>query len=230
MCARVPSRFSRVWNCDLMDCSPSGSAVHGILQARILEWVAAPSSRGSSQPRDRTHVSSKLHWKVDSLPLTSLVAQLVKSPPATQKTRFDSWVGKIHWRKDRLPTPVFLGFPGGSAGKESSCNMGDLGSIPRLGRSPGEGNSYWLLCFGLENSMDSIVHGVAKSQTGLSDFHFTSQHHLRSCSWVVFHACMCHIFIRPPFRGHLSCFHVLAVINSTPMNIWVHVSFRIIVL
>ena len=125
-----------------MDCSPSGSAVHGILQARILEWVAAPSSRGSSQPRDRTHVSSKLHWKVDSLPLTSLVAQLVKSPPATQKTRFDSWVGKIHWRNDRLPTPVFLGFPGGSAGKESSCNMGDLGSIPRLGRSPGEGNSY----------------------------------------------------------------------------------------
>ena len=43
--------------CDPMDCSPPGSSVHGILQARILEWVAMPSSRGSSQPRDRTHVS-----------------------------------------------------------------------------------------------------------------------------------------------------------------------------
>ena len=42
--------------CDSMDCSPSGSSVHGILQARVLEWVAMPSSRGSSQPRDRTWV------------------------------------------------------------------------------------------------------------------------------------------------------------------------------
>ena len=43
-------------------------------------------------------------------------------------------------RRDRLPTPVFLGFPGGSAGKEYACNAGDLGLIPGLGRSPGEGN------------------------------------------------------------------------------------------
>ena len=43
--------------CDLMDCSPPGSPVHGILQARILEWVAMPSSRGSCWPRDRTRVS-----------------------------------------------------------------------------------------------------------------------------------------------------------------------------
>ena len=51
----------------------------------------------------------------------------------------DSWVRKIHWRKDRLPTPVFLGFPCGSAGKESAHNAGDLGSIPGLVRSRGEG-------------------------------------------------------------------------------------------
>ena len=50
----------------------------------------------------------------------------------------DSWVGKIRWRRDRLPTPAFWGFPCGSAGKESACNTGDLGSIPELGRSPGE--------------------------------------------------------------------------------------------
>ena len=43
--------------CDPMDCSPPGSSVQGLLQARILEWVAMPSSRGSSRPRDRTHVS-----------------------------------------------------------------------------------------------------------------------------------------------------------------------------
>ena len=58
-----------------------------------------------------------------------------------------------------------MGSPGGSAGKESACNAGDLGLIPGLGRSPGEGNSYPLQYSGLENSMDSIVHGVAESDT-----------------------------------------------------------------
>ena len=57
-------------------------------------------------------------------------------------------------------------------GKESACNGGDLGSIPGLGRSPGEGKDHPLQYSGLENSMDYIVHGVAKSQTQLSDFHF----------------------------------------------------------
>ena len=66
----------------------------------------------------------------------------------------------------------FLGFPGGSAGKESPCNVGDLGSIPGLGRSPREGNGYPLQYSCLENSMDCILHGVAKSWTQLSNFHF----------------------------------------------------------
>ena len=57
------------------------------------------------------------------------------------------------------------GFPGRSAGKESTCNAGDLGSIPELGRSPGEGKSYPLQYSDLENSTDCIVHWVAKSQT-----------------------------------------------------------------
>ena len=64
------------------------------------------------------------------------------------------------------------GFPGGSAGKESACSVGDLGLIPGLGRSPGEGKGYPLQYSGLENSMDCIVHGIAKSQTQLSDFHY----------------------------------------------------------
>ena len=73
--------------------------------------------------------------------------------------------------RDRLPTPVFFGFPG-SAGKDSDCNAGDLGAIPGLGTSPREGKVYPLQYSGLENSMDCIVHGVTKSQTGLNDFHF----------------------------------------------------------
>ena len=63
-------------------------------------------------------------------------------------------------------------FSGSSAGKESACNAGDPGSIPGSGRSPGEGNSCPLQYSGLENSVDCIVHGVPKSQTQLSDFHF----------------------------------------------------------
>ena len=70
-----------------------------------------------------------------------------------------------------------MGFPGSSAGKELTCNAGGLGSISGFGRSPDERNSYPLQYSGLENSMDCIVHGVAKSQTRLSNFHF----HL----WVV---------------------------------------------
>ena len=64
-----------------------------------------------------------------------------------------------------LPTPVFLGFPCGSAGKESVCNGGDLGLIPGLGRCPREGKVYPLQCTGLEDSMNCIVHGVAKNRT-----------------------------------------------------------------
>ena len=113
----------------------------------------------------------------------SLVAQLVKNPPAMQETlvRFLDW--EDNWRRDRLPTPVFLGFPCDSAGKESTCNMGDLGLIPGLGRSPGEGKGNSLQYSGLENSMDCTVYGVAKSWTRLSDFHFL---HFRGVSPLIF--------------------------------------------
>ena len=71
-----------------------------------------------------------------------------------------------------LDTLSELDFPGGSVGKESACDEGDLGSIPGLGRSPGEGKGYPLQYCGQENSIDSIVHGVAQSQTQLRDFHW----------------------------------------------------------
>ena len=66
----------------------------------------------------------------------------------------------------------FCSLPGSSAGKESTCNVGNLESITGLGRSPGEGNSYPLQYSGLENSTDCTDHGVRKSWTQLSDFHF----------------------------------------------------------
>ena len=81
-------------------------------------------------------------------------------------------LGRFPWRRVRVPTPVFLGFPCGSDGKESACNSGHLGLIPGMGRFPGEGKGYPLQYSGLENSMDCIVHGVTKSWTQLGDFHF----------------------------------------------------------
>ena len=71
---------------------------------------------------------------------------------------------------------LYGGFLCGSTGKESACNAGDLGLIPGLGRYPGEGKGYPLQYSGLKNSIDCIVHGVAKSQTQLGNFHFTSLH------------------------------------------------------
>ena len=75
---------------------------------------------------------------------------------------------------EHFPTSVFkdLGFPCGSASKESTCNAGNKSLIPGLGISPEEGKVYPLQYSGLENSADCIVHGVTKSWTWLSDFHF----------------------------------------------------------
>ena len=81
--------------------------------------------------------------------------------------------------KGQTTTPVFLGFPDGSAGKESTCSVRDLGSIPGLGRSPGGGHGNPLPYSCLENSIDCIVHGVAKCQTRLSDFLFDFQRTFR---------------------------------------------------
>ena len=80
-----------------------------------------------------------------------------------------------------------MGFPGGSgkeysSGKDSACSVGDLGSIPGLGTSGG-GKGYPLQYFGLKSSMDCIIHGVTKSWTRLSDFHFLHIHAIW-CVWL----------------------------------------------
>ena len=76
--------------------------------------------------------------------------------------------GRSPGERDRLPTAVFLGFPGGSAGKEPACNVGDLSSILGLGRSTGEGKGYLLQYSGLENFMDY-------SMGSQNHFHFQCQ-------------------------------------------------------
>ena len=117
------------------------------------------------------------------------MAHLEKNLPAMWETWVQSLGWEDPWRRERLPTPVsglensrpygpwghkeldtterlsLWGFPFGSAGKESACSVGDLDSIPGLERSPGEGKSYLLQYSGLENSIDCIIHRVAKSRT-----------------------------------------------------------------
>ena len=105
---------------DPTDCSPPASSVRGILQARILVCVAISFSRGSPWPRDRTCVSR-------------IAGGFFTAKPP----------GKHHY-EGYLPRK--WGFPGGSDGKESACNAGNLFLIPGSGRATGEGNGYSLQC------------------------------------------------------------------------------------
>ena len=79
---------------------------------------------------------------------------------------------------------IHVYFRDSSVGKESSCNAGNLSSIPGLGRIAGEGKGYLLQYSGLENPMDCIIHRVAKSWTWVSDFHFT---HIYTCIRIYMH-------------------------------------------
>jgi len=116
-------------------------------------------------------LSFTLSWSLLKL-MAFLVTQMIKNPLAMQETTVQFLGREDPLERDRLPAPVTLGFPGGSDGKESTCNAGDLGLSPGLGRSPREGNGYPLQYSDLEHPMDYIVHRVAKSQTRLSNFHF----------------------------------------------------------
>ena len=120
----------------------------------------------------------------------SLVSQLVKNLQC-RRHWFKFWVTKIAWRRDRLPTIVFFGLPGGSYGKESTCNVGDLGSIPGLGRSPGEGNGNPLQYSCLEHP-----HGqrslVSYSPWGYKESDMTEQHNVQH-STMCRESILCHM-------------------------------------
>ena len=169
--------------CNPMLCSPPGSSVLGILQARILEWVAIFFSWGSSRLRDQSHVSCI----VDKFfTIWDFLDSLVGKESACNAGDPGSIPGS--WRS----AGEGIGYPlqysssslGGSAGKESACNAGDLGSIPELGRSPGKENGNPLQYSCLENSMDRgglcDLHRVTKSQTWLK--HLSMQALQRRCT------------------------------------------------
>ena len=117
-----------------------------------------------------TAVEWKFPWWLDVYRISStacLPTALESTHILGDKNVCQFWKPLIGWA---------MGFPCGSTGKESACNVGGLGSISGLGRSHGEGKGYPLQYSGLENTMDCIVDGVAKSQSRLNDFHFTSLH------------------------------------------------------
>ena len=112
------------------DHCPATEARPGNCQAGLEEPHTAPPSNAS--PLAFTHpLPTRFLWWLS----WSRICLQCRRP------WFNSWVWKIPWRGNRLPTPVFLGFPCGSAGTESACSVGDLGSVPGLGRSPGEGKA-----------------------------------------------------------------------------------------
>ena len=116
----------------------------------------------TAQSRKLTNTSQAKFYRN---PWASLIAQLIKNLPAMQETLVQFLGQEDLLEKGQATHSSILGLPCGSAGKECSCNVEDLGLIPGLGRSPGEGKVYTLQYPGLENSMVCIVHGVAESDT-----------------------------------------------------------------
>ena len=128
--------------CELMDCSPPGSSVQGFLQARVLEWVDIPFSRGSSW--SLSHQGSLMHTHKHTHRHTHTHTHTHTHIFPTQGLN-PCLLHLLHWQVGSLPLtpsgkPIYRDFPGGSNGKEAACNAIDLGSIPGWGRSPGEGN------------------------------------------------------------------------------------------
>ena len=146
-----------------MDCSLPGSSVHGILQARILEWVAIPFSRGSSQPRNWSQVSF--------IAGRFFIVRATREAPQTHT--YHTYIN-THIHTYTVHTHTHTHFPDGSVVKNPPASGRDVGSIPELGRSPGLGNGNLLQYSCLENPMErgawwATVHGVAESWTQLSD-------------------------------------------------------------
>ena len=133
------------------------------------QWVSAGSNwaRNASHGHHLTGTVTKGGGGPKQSPVNQCLAEFSRYPWLQSHPP----IPRYPW----IPPHIFRhpGFPGGPAGKESGCKAGVLGSIPGLGRSPGERKGYPLHYSDLENSKDCIVHGVTKSQTWLSDFHFT---------------------------------------------------------
>ena len=163
------------------DCSLPGSSVHGILQARVLEWAVISSSRASSQPSDWTCVSyvsciagefftDWATWEAQTGKWETLNKYLWTESNWNRKTR-DATLSRTEIRTFWEGYGITVGFPCGSVGKESACSAGDLRSIPGLGRSPGEGKGYPLQYF-WPAEFQGLYSPCDHKESQLSDFHF----------------------------------------------------------
>ena len=168
--------------CNLMDCSPPGSLVHGILQPRTLESVAIPSSRGSSQSRDQTQISciaGRFFTAWATLRKSINCYQDIRLWPlkGAHLKKGNTWKARVveHWWFLNKESPK--SFPSGTVVKNPPANAGDArdtDSISGLGRSLGEGNGNLLQYYCLENSINrgawaATVCGIIKSRTWLID-------------------------------------------------------------
>ena len=121
---------SQVWSLGQEDPLEEGMETHSSVLAWRIPWTQEPGGLQSMRSQRRGHDwatnTSTTHWCF-WLPWK---LSWYRIRMECRRPQFDSWVGKICWRRDRLPTPVFLGFPCSSADKESAHNVGDLSLIP----------------------------------------------------------------------------------------------------
>ena len=145
---RASSPFLVAW---LETCKNWDFLVSKTVRNKLPSLISHPYY-GIPNRLEQTTLRQQPEWFISSISHPKIILFIDWFPDSSvgKVSQFDSWGGKIPWRRDRLPTPVFLGFPYGSAGKESACNKGDLGSTPGLGWSPGEGKGYPLQYSGLE--------------------------------------------------------------------------------
>ena len=135
---------------------------------QLSPHVTTREARASTATTESTSHSWRVHAPQQKVPYEAM--KILRAAIKTQRSQINNKYFFKAWFVNHIY--VHAGFPCGSAGKECACNAGDQGSIPGLEGSPGEGKGYPLQYFSLENSMDCTVHGVAKNQTWLSDFHF----------------------------------------------------------
>ena len=186
------SHFSHVRLCDPMICSPPDSSVHGILQARILEWVDISFSRGSSRPRDWTCVSyvfcigRRVLYQLShkgSPRILEWVAYAFSSGSSWPRnwTGFSCFAGRFftNWaireaiRETHNSAYILISrLPLWLSWSRICLQCRRPGFDPWVGKIPWRSEKLLTPVSGPENSMDCIVHGVAKSWTQLSDFHF----------------------------------------------------------
>ena len=148
---RFEEIFYRVWHYHTF-----GHDKHVKLTSQDLKRVTNTLEE-LKQTRHREHNIIVRHY-IQKVYYTTVAREQGDQPQTGRKYLYKTYLIKDYYSKyNRI---------------ESAYNVGDMGSIPRLGRFPGEGNSYPPQYSDLENSMDYIVHGVAKSQTQISNFHF----------------------------------------------------------